>query len=253
MLTRFNPNTKMEFYQPPFSQEKRDRYVPLTKLGQGTFGEVTKAMDKVTGSVVAVKHVRLMGKRGASSLPKAVLREIESLRQLADGDHIVTLYDVFGDDINVCLVMEYMDHDVCDIITYSNPYIPIWELKTYFWMMIKALNYCHSRSIIHRDIKPSNFLITNQGQIKLADFGLARVYDGPQDLSHQVFTRHYRPPELLFASRTYTPAVDIWSLGVIFVEMMTLKTLFPGQNDIDQMSKVFQVMGTPNISSWPVS
>jgi serine/threonine protein kinase len=100
-----------------------------------------------------------------------------------------------------------------------------------------------------------DFLITNRGLLKLADFGLARVYDPVEHdpLSHQVCTRQYRPPELLFASKTYTTSVDIWGLGVIFVELMALKTLFPGQNDIDQMFKVFQVLGTPDPLTWPVS
>jgi cell cycle related kinase len=90
--------------------------------------------------------------------------------------------------------------------------------------------------------------------LKLADFGLARIWDKNlhEDLSHQVSTRQYRAPELLFASRKYTSALDIWSAAVIMVELVTLRPLFPSSNDLDQMFKVFQLMGTPNSSRWPV-
>lgn len=99
-------------------------------------------------------------------------------------------------------------------------------------------------------------MISNEGIIKLADFGLARVYNpllhAQEDLSHQVSTRQYRAPELLFASRRYTSAVDIWSVGVIMVELIILRVLFPSYNDIDQMYRVFQLMGSPNPDIWPV-
>ena len=105
--------------------------------------------------------------------------------------------------------------------------------------------------------------MTSQGIIKLADFGLARIYRGPDSItndinesgymSHQVATRYYRAPELLYASRTYDFMVDIWAAGVVMAELLTLKTIFPGNNDIDQMYKVFQIMGTPNPGNWEVS
>jgi cell cycle related kinase len=102
---------------------------------------------------------------------------------------------------------------------------------------------------------PVDILISSNGDVKLADFGLAKVYDvnDPLTMSHQVATRFYRAPELLFASRSYGFEVDIWAVGAIIAEIMTLAPLFPGSNDIDQMFKVFQIMGTPDICDWPVS
>lgn len=103
----------------------------------------------------------------------------------------------------------------------------------------------------------ADLLLTSSGVVKLADFGLARVYDvtegGVGSMSHQVATRQYRAPELLFASRRYNFAVDVWSAAVVIIELTTLKTLFPGNNDIDQLFRVFQVMGSPTVERWPVS
>lgn len=98
-------------------------------------------------------------------------------------------------------------------------------------------------------------LISNTGVLKLADFGLARVFDpsSTASMSHQVATRSYRAPELLFGSRHYTPMVDVWSAGVVMAELITLQPLFPGNNDIDQMYKVFQLLGSPTRDVWPVS
>eukprot|EP01031_Cornospumella_fuschlensis_P033086 gene33086-40022_t len=242
----------LEIYMPVYSAESNNRYEVVSKLGEGTFGEVRKARDRHSGKFVAVKRIRLLAKRGQNTLPKAVFREIQALKQLSADPHIIDLLDVYGDEMSVCLVTPLMSHDISDVIGYSEPFIPVPELKCYFLMMLKAIAHCHSHGIIHRDIKPSNFLVDSKGQVKLADFGLARLWEeNDRDLSHQVCTRHYRPPELLYASRSYTPALDVWGLGVIFAELMLLRTLFPGQNDIDQMFQVFQIMGTPDPLTWP--
>lgn len=100
-----------------------------------------------------------------------------------------------------------------------------------------------------------DFLLSRDGVLKLGDFGLARIWDAQldEDLSHQVSTRQYRAPELLFAARRYTSAIDVWGVAVIMVELVTLRPLFPSNNDLDQMFKVFQLMGSPTPDRWPVS
>ncbi|RYH20367.1 hypothetical protein EON65_23630 [archaeon] len=145
-----------EIYAPFYSVESNDRYEVISKLGEGTFGEVRKARDRHTGEFVAVKRVRLLAKRGQNTLPKAIFREIQALKQLSDDPHIISLLDVYGDDMSVCLVTPLMIHDISEVITYSEPFIPVPELKCYFWMMLKAVAHCHSHGIIHRDIKPSS-------------------------------------------------------------------------------------------------
>jgi serine/threonine protein kinase len=105
---------------------------------------------------------------------------------------------------------------------------------------------------MHRDLKPQNLLVNAAGDIKLADFGLARAYSIPiRVLTHEVVTLWYRAPEILLGSKTYAPPVDIWSMGVIFVEMLTKRPLFPGDSEIDQIFKIFRMKGTPNNTVWP--
>jgi serine/threonine protein kinase len=144
----------MEIYQEPYDPSIADRYTRLETLGEGTYGEVRKGLDKLTGKFVAIKYIRLQSKK--HGLPKAIFREMESLRQLQDGLHIVQLLNVFSNDVNVCLVMEYVERDMADIIHNSKHYLPRSHLKAYFQMMLQAIDYCQSRCIIHRDIKPSS-------------------------------------------------------------------------------------------------
>jgi serine/threonine protein kinase len=244
-----------------FVVDAAKRYRPKQRLGEGAFGEVRLGVDSVTGSHVALKYVRIGGKGrgsgdGAVSLPRAVFRELEALRQLNEGPHVVKLLDVFPDETNLCLVLEYLPSDLGEVIHQAAEHLPSSHIKAYAQMLLSALAYCHSHRIIHRDIKPSNVLLSQSGIVKLGDFGLARVLDdsrggGREDLSHQVATRWYRPPELLFASKSYSFSADVWSAAVIIGELMALTPLFPGNNDIDQMFRVFQIMGSPTPQIWP--
>lgn len=235
------------------------RYRHLGRLGEGAFGDVRFGVDTSTGETVALKHVRVItqkhGPGGAGGVPKAVFREMEALRQLDDSNRVVKLLDVYPEENNLCLVLEYLPSDLGEVISHANNWLPISQVKAFAWMLMDSLQYIHSHHIIHRDIKPSNLLLTVDGQLKLGDFGLARVIQNSQEghnsLSHQVATRWYRPPELLFASHSYSFSADVWSAGVLIAELMTLKPLFPGINDIDQMFRVFQVLGSPSPEVWP--
>ncbi len=256
------------------SIERSQRYIIRGKLGEGAFGEVRHGTDRITGQKVALKFIRVSSKSGG--LPRAVFRELESLRQLGDCDHIVKLLDVYPNESQLCFVLEYLDSDLSEVISNARALLPISHVKAYSHMLLKALSYVHFKQVIHRDIKPSNILITSTGILKLADFGLARLItddtadacktaftyssennakgtpiNSTRNLSHQVATRWYRPPELLFASRSYTFSADIWSAGVVIAELFSLRPIFPGNNDIDQMFRVFQIMGSPTTDNWP--
>lgn len=126
------------------------------------------------------------------------------------------------------------------------------EVKCCLRMILEGIEACHRKWVLHRDLKPSNILVGSDGNLKIADFGLARLHGSPNArLTHQVITRWYRPPELLFAARSYGPSVDMWSVGCIFAELMLRVPYMPGDSDIDQLSRIFQARGTPSKDTWP--
>ncbi|XP_014387231.1 PREDICTED: cyclin-dependent kinase 3, partial [Myotis brandtii] len=125
-------------------------------------------------------------------------------------------------------------------------------LQSYLFQLLQGVNFCHAHRVIHRDLKPQNLLINELGAIKLADFGLARAFGVPlRTYTHEVVTLWYRAPEILLGSKFYSTAVDIWSIGCIFAEMVTCKALFPGDSEIDQLFRIFRTLGTPSEATWP--
>lgn len=153
---------------------------------------------------------------------------------------------------NVNVVLEYCVTDLEEVIKDRTIILSPQEVKTCLHMILSGLHNCHQHWTLHRDLKPSNILIGADGNLKLADFGLARIYGSPNPrMTHQVITRWYRPPELLFAADRYGPAVDMWSVGCIFAELLLRVPYIAGNSDIDQLSKIFQARGTPTDDDWP--
>lgn len=152
------------------------------------------------------------------------------------------------------LVFEYLTQDLKKLLDQHYPPQGLIKqtVKSYLWQLLQGIAHCHSHRVLHRDLKPQNLLIDNQGNIKLADFGLARSISLPiRTYTHEVVTLWYRAPEILMGSRLYGPAVDIWSIGCIFAEMATKRALFPGDSEIDQLFRIFRTLGTPNENVWP--
>ena len=179
------------------------------------------------------------------------LREIKFLKELRH-PNVVELMDVFPHKKNLLLVYPYMDTDLEHVIKDPGLQLRQGDVKGYLQQMLEGLKACHQHWILHRDVKPNNMLIGRDGVLKLADFGAGRAYGSPNDahFTTQVFARWYRAPELLFGSRVYGPGVDIWGLGCTFAELMLRKPYLPADSDIEQLSVIFEALGTPTEEQW---
>ncbi|KAG0571123.1 hypothetical protein KC19_6G212900 [Ceratodon purpureus] len=225
------------------------RYIKGHTLGEGTYGVVFKAIDKVTNRTLAVKKIRL-GKY-KEGVNVTALREIKLLKELHD-PHIIELVDVYPHKRNLHLVFEFMESDLEAVIKDRNIFLSAADYKSYMQMTLKGLAVCHKKWILHRDLKPNNLLLGSNGQLKLADFGLARIFGSPnRRFTHQVFARWYRAPELLFGSKQYGPGVDVWAVACIFAELILRRPFLQGSSDIDQLGKIFAAFGTPGEAQWP--
>ncbi|GAB2276496.1 Cyclin-dependent kinase D-1 [Dionaea muscipula] len=225
-----------------------DRYLKREILGEGTYGVVYKAIDTKTNQTVAIKKIRL-GKQ-KEGVNFTALREIKLLKELND-PNIIELIDAFPHKGNLHLVFEFMESDLEAVVRDRNIVLSPGDVKSYLQMTLKALAYCHKKWVLHRDMKPNNLLIAADGQLKLADFGLARIFGSPdRRFTHQIFARWYRAPELLFGSKQYGAAVDVWGAACVFAELLLRKPFLQGQSDMDQLGKIFAAFGTPKRSQW---
>lgn len=226
------------------------KYIKIEKpVGEGTYGVVYKAKEKSTGEHVALKKIRLEVED--EGVPSTALREISLLKELKH-PNIVELKDVEHSEGRLYLVFEWVDQDLKKFMDRTGEQMKIGLVKSYMYQLLKGMDYCHARGIMHRDLKPQNLLVDRHGTLKLADFGLARAFMIPiRSYTHEVVTLWYRAPEILLGQRTYAPAVDMWSIGTIFVEMVTRRPLWPGDSEIDELFRIFRSLGTPNDEVWP--
>ncbi|XP_060081900.1 cyclin-dependent kinase 2-like [Ylistrum balloti] len=227
-----------------------ENFQKIEKIGEGTYGVVYKARDKTTGRLVALKKIRLDAE--SEGVPSTAIREISLLKEL-DHQSVVRLLDVVHSEKKLYLVFEYLNQDLKKYMDSCPPSgLPSSLIKSYLHQLLKGVAYCHSHRVLHRDLKPQNLLIDVEGNIKLADFGLARAFGVPvRTYTHEVVTLWYRAPEILLGSRFYSTPVDVWSLGGIFAEMITRRPLFPGDSEIDQLFRIFRTLGTPDENTWP--
>ncbi|KAJ3845101.1 kinase-like domain-containing protein [Lentinula raphanica] len=225
-------------------------YSIVGQVGEGTFGKVYKAQNMITKSHVALKRIRMESEK--NGFPVTAMREIKLLQSLRH-DNVVRLYEMMVSSGSVYMVFEYMEHDLTGVLAQTQFQFSAAHLKSLCHQMFQGLGYLHHKGVIHRDIKGSNILVNNQGELKLADFGLARFYQKRRkaDYTNRVITLWYRPPELLFGATVYGPEVDIWSAGCIMLQLFTKKPIFQGNDEISQLDAIYKVFGTPTLQRWP--
>lgn len=225
-----------------------EKYQKIDKLGEGTYGIVYKAQNRQTGEIVALKRIRL--DNDEEGIPCTAVREISLLREL-NHPNIVRLLDILHTEKKLTLVFEYLDGDLKKYLDTVNP-APredkvITELQSqyrdlvrgFLFQLLQGVAYCHRSLVLHRDLKPQNLLVSRRGELKIADFGLARTFGAPvRGYSAEVVTLWYRPPDVLLGNMYYSTSIDIWSVGCIFAEMMNGRPLFPGSNTRDQLLRI---------------
>merc|ERR1712048_1458066 len=239
--------------KPYIAMSELQNYRKIEKVGEGTYGVVYKACHRESGKIVALKKIRLENEE--EGVPSTAIREISVLKELQH-PNIVELIDVIMTNQKLYLVFEYLSMDAkryLDNFLKPDEYISSVQLKSFCYQIIAALAFCHCRRIMHRDLKPQNLLIDQEGKrIKLADFGLARAFGVPvRAYTHEVVTLWYRAPEVLLGTQRYSTALDMWSMATVIVELATKKSIFCGDSEIDQLYRIFTVMGTPNNTIWP--
>uniref|UniRef100_A0A8C1YHL8 cyclin-dependent kinase n=1 Tax=Cyprinus carpio TaxID=7962 RepID=A0A8C1YHL8_CYPCA len=227
---------------------KLETYVKLGKLGEGTYATVFKGRSKLTENLVALKEIRLEHEEGA---PCTAIREVSLLKNLKHAN-IVTLHDIIHTDRCLTLVFEYLDNDLKQYLDNCGNLMSMHNVKIFTFQLLRGLSYCHKRKILHRDLKPQNLLINDKGELKLADFGLARAKSVPtKTYSNEVVTLWYRPPDVLLGSTEYSTPIDMWGVGCILYEMATGRPMFPGSTVKEELHLIFRLMGTPTEESWP--
>ncbi|KAK9271523.1 hypothetical protein L1049_001883 [Liquidambar formosana] len=254
---------------PSWGSRSVDCFEKLEQIGEGTYGQVYMAREIRTGEIVALKKIRMDNER--EGFPITAIREIKILKKLHH-ENVIKLKEIVTSpgpekdeqgkpetiDGNkykgsIYMVFEYMDHDLTGLADRPGLRFTIPQIKCYMRQLLTGLHYCHVNQVLHRDIKGSNLLIDNEGNLKLADFGLARSFsnDHTGNLTNRVITLWYRPPELLLGATKYGPAVDMWSVGCIFAELLHGKPILPGKNEPEQLNKIFELCGAPDEFNWP--
>ncbi|XP_046502886.1 MAPK/MAK/MRK overlapping kinase isoform X4 [Equus quagga] len=218
-------------------------YKAVGKIGEGTFSEVMKMQSLRDGNYYACKQM----KQHFESIEQVNnLREIQALRRLNPHPNILTLHEVVFDrkSGSLALICELMDMNIYELIRGRRHPLSEKKIMRYMYQLCTSLDHMHRNGIFHRDVKPENILI-KQDVLKLGDFGSCRSVYSKQPYTEYISTRWYRAPECLLTDGFYTYKMDLWSAGCVFYEITSLQPLFPGANELDQISKIHEVIGTP--------
>mmetsp|Transcript_6478 Transcript_6478/g.11940 ORF Transcript_6478/g.11940 Transcript_6478/m.11940 type:complete len:390 (+) Transcript_6478:62-1231(+) len=227
-------------------------YKLVKPIGHGAYGVVCSAINTKTGKRVAIKKITKAFLNLTET--KRTLREIKILSRF-NHENILKIADImkppsFDSFEDVYIVSELMDTDLHQIIS-SNQKLSEGHVQYFVYQILRGLRYIHSAHVLHRDLKPSNLLLNSNCDLKICDFGLARVADPEENhggfLTEYVATRWYRAPEIMLSWKEYTKAIDVWSVGCIFAEILGRKPIFPGQDYMNQLHLIISKLGTPSL------
>ncbi|EEE54576.1 hypothetical protein OsJ_01779 [Oryza sativa Japonica Group] len=237
-----------------WTPRRADTFEKLNKIGSGTYSNVYRARDTVSGRIVALKKVRFDNLEPESV--KFMAREILILRKL-DHPNVIKLEGLVTSRMScsLYLVFEYMEHDLAGLAASPDVKFTLPQIKCYVQQLLSGLEHCHNNNVLHRDIKGSNLLLDNNGILKIADFGLATFFDPrhKRPMTSRVVTLWYRPPELLLGATDYGVGVDLWSAGCILAELLHGKPIMPGRTEVEQLHKIFKLCGSPSEEYWKKS
>ncbi|XP_077100420.1 serine/threonine-protein kinase MAK isoform X11 [Siphateles boraxobius] len=227
---------------------KMNRYTTFKQLGDGTYGSVLMGKSNESGELVAIKRM----KRKFYSWEECMnLREVKSLKKLNHAN-VVKLKEVIRENDHLYFVFEYMKENLYQLMKdRENKMFTENELRNIMFQVLSGLAFVHKHGFFHRDMKPENLLCMGPELVKIADFGLAREIRSRPPYTDYVSTRWYRAPEVLLRSPVYSSPIDIWAVGCIMAELYTLRPLFPGNSEVDEIFKICQVLGTVKKSDWP--
>uniref|UniRef100_A0A3B4XVT5 non-specific serine/threonine protein kinase n=1 Tax=Seriola lalandi dorsalis TaxID=1841481 RepID=A0A3B4XVT5_SERLL len=224
-----------------------NRYTTLKQLGDGTYGSVLMGRSNESGELVAIKRM----KRKFYSWEECMnLREVKSLKKLNHAN-VVKLKEVIRENDHLYFVFEYMKENLYQLMKDRKKLFPESVIRNISFQILQGLSFIHKHGFFHRDMKPENLLCMGPELVKIADFGLAREIRSKPPYTDYVSTRWYRAPEVLLRSSTYSSPIDLWAVGCIMAELYTLRPLFPGNSEVDEIFKICQVLGTVKKMDWP--
>ncbi len=251
-----------------------DKYKVVGFISSGTYGRVYKALGRHgQAGEFAIKKFK-PDKEGEQAsytgISQSAVREMALCSELNHGN-VIRLVEIILEDKCIFMVFEYAEHDLLQIIHHHTQQprhpIPPTTIKSIMFQLLNGCQYLHTNWVLHRDLKPANIMVTSGGEVKIGDLGLARLAYKPLHSLYSgdkvVVTIWYRAPELLLGSRHYTPAIDMWAVGCIFAELLSLRPIFKGEEakmdskktvpfQRNQMQKIVDIMGLPTKERWPL-
>jgi serine/threonine protein kinase len=232
--------------------ELETKYKVTDYLGAGAYGVVCSVYDESSGKSYAIKKCKKIFH--SRTLAKRTLREIRLLR-LMNHENVISIRDIMipkneSSFESLYVVFELMESDLAQIIR-SPQKLTDQHVQYFTYQMMASLKYLHETGIVHRDLKPRNILVNGNCLLKLADFGLARIYDGSNSskiiaMTEYITTRWYRAPEILVGWSNYGAAIDLWAAGCIIGELIGRSPMFPGSDSLKQIQLIVQCLGKPD-------